>query len=48
MQGHQIVRKLVGMVDGIKVGTTGIAVGLGLGIAEGTGLGAGLGTTDGD
>jgi len=47
MQGHQIVGKLVGLGDGICVGTTGFWVGLGVGIAEGIGLGDGLGMKDG-
>jgi len=44
MQGHQIVGLPVGEWVGLKVGTTGDAVGLGLGKAEGIGLGDGLGS----
>jgi len=43
MQGHQMVGLLDGVAVGIKVGTTGDDVGLGLGKAEGIVLGDGLG-----
>lgn len=35
MHGHQTVGKSVGLGDGIKVGTTGLRVGLGVGSVVG-------------
>jgi len=47
-EGIEVVGNLVGAGDGIRVGTTGTSVGLGVGIVDGIRLGEGLGIKDGD